>query len=169
MNEKDSARPFFTTGPGQALLLVARLVLGGVLLFAAYTKIYFGGRLHLRDYQFIFAMAIDSYKMLPLWAVNWMATVLPWVEIALGTGLVIGIGLRWIGAATIALLLMFMVALTHAVMLRLEICGCYGNNSVSPKMELLNDSGLMILALFITIGSFMSHRAQRARLKRSTA
>lgn len=162
MANKHSAGAFFTSGLGRALLLGARLVLGGVLIFAAYTKLNFGGQWHLTDYQFIFAIAIDSYKMLPFWAVNWMARILPWVEIAIGALLISGAGLRWIGPAAIALLLVFMVALTHAVVLRLEICGCYGNNSVSPRQELLNDSGLMILALFITAGAFMSHRARTA-------
>lgn len=162
MTEKHSGGTFFTSGLGRALLLGARLVLGGILIFAASTKLRFGGQWHLTDYQFIFAIAIDSYKMLPFWAVNWMARVLPWVEIFLGAALIIGVGSRLIGSATIALLLIFMVALTHAVVLRLEICGCYGNNSVSPKMELLNDIGLLILAGFITVGAFMSHRARRA-------
>ena len=65
-------------------------------VFAAYTTVNFGGQWHLTDYQFIFAIAIDSYKMLPFWAVNWMARILPWVEIFLGAGLIIGVGLRWI-------------------------------------------------------------------------
>jgi hypothetical protein len=166
MDVTESAAPpikrgFFASGLGRGLQILARLIVGGVLVFAAYTKLNFGGQWHLSDYQFIFAIAIDSYKMLPLWAVNWMARILPWVEIFLGVGLIIGVGLRWFGSATTALLLVFMVALTHAVVLRLEICGCYGNNSVSPKQELLNDAGLLILALFITISAFMSQRGRR--------
>lgn len=166
MDGKESAAPpikrnFLASGLGRVLLILARLILGGVLVFAAYTKLYFGGQWHFSDYQFIFAIAIDSYKMLPFWAVNWMARILPWVEIFLGAGLIVGVGLRWFGSATILLLLVFMVALTHAVVLRLEICGCYGNNSVSPKQELVNDAGLMILALFVTIGAFMSERSRR--------
>jgi hypothetical protein len=162
MNETRSAARFFTGGLGRTLLLAARLVLGGILLYAAYSKLHFGGQWHLGDYQFLFAIAIDSYKMLPFWAVNLMGRVLPWLEVALGAFLIIGTGLRIIGSATIALLLVFMLALTRAAILRLEICGCYGNNSVSPRMELLNDAGLMILALFITVGAFMAHRAGRS-------
>jgi uncharacterized membrane protein YphA (DoxX/SURF4 family) len=162
MTEGKPGRTFFTSGLGRGLLLLARLVLGGVFIVAAYTKLHFGGQWHLTDYQFIFAIAIDSYKMLPFWAVNWMARFLPWVEVALGTLLMLGLGMRWVGSATIALLLVFMVALTNAVMLRLEICGCYGNNSVSPKMELVNDTGLLILALFVTVGAFLSYRARHA-------
>jgi uncharacterized membrane protein YphA (DoxX/SURF4 family) len=162
MANKQSAGTFLTSGLGRAMLLGARLVLGGDFIYAAYTKLNFGGQWHLTDYQFIFAIAIDSYKMLPFWAVNGMARVLPWVEIALGALLIIGIGLRWVGSATIALLVIFMIALTHALVLRLEICGCYGTNSVTPQRELVNDTGLMILALFITISAFMTSRSRPA-------
>src|ERR1700722_14856280 len=119
MNETRSAARFFTGSPGRKLLLAARLVLGGILIYAAYSKLHFGGQWHLGDYQFLFAIAIDSYKMLPFWAVNLMGRVLPWLEIALGAFLIIGAGLRIIGSATIALLLVFMVALTRAAILRL--------------------------------------------------
>ena len=80
------------------LLVLGRIVLGFIFLYAAYTKLHFGGGWHLGDYQFFFAMAIDSYKMLPMWAVEWMARVLPWFELTLGALLVIGDGLRWTGS-----------------------------------------------------------------------
>ncbi|MGH9592167.1 MAG: hypothetical protein ACRD5L_03690, partial [Bryobacteraceae bacterium] len=52
------------------LLMVGRVALGLIFVFAAFTKLYFGGNWHLRDYQFFFSMAIDSYRMLPLSAVQ---------------------------------------------------------------------------------------------------
>ena len=91
----------------RALLVLGRIALGFIFLYAAYTKFYFGGGWHLGDYQFFFAMAIDSYKMLPMWAVEWMARVLPWFELALGALLIIGVGLRWTGLISSGLLLVF--------------------------------------------------------------
>jgi uncharacterized membrane protein YphA (DoxX/SURF4 family) len=149
---------------GRALLLAGRLVLGGIFVYAAYAKLHFGGAWHLRDYHFFFAMAINSYNMLPLAVVQWMARILPWLELALGTLLILGVGLRWVSSAITVLLLVFMAALTRAAMLGLEInCGCFGYSSQKPTTELFHDSGLLILGLAVTIGAFFARRPRRLR------
>src|ERR1700684_2900831 len=86
--------------PG-TLLLLGRVALGLIFLVAAYAKLHFAGEWHLRDYQFFFAMAIDAYKMLPISAVQWMAQILPWFELALGVLLIAGVAVRWIGSGTL--------------------------------------------------------------------
>ena len=142
------------------LLLAGRVLLGVIFIYAAYAKLHFNGAWHLGDYYFLFAMGIDSYKMLPLGIVEWMAKILPWLELALGVLLIIGAGLRWVGLVVTALLVVFMVALTHAALGGLEInCGCFGNNSVKPSRELMLDAGLLAVALAITAGGFFAHRA----------
>ena len=147
---------------GRALLLAGRLALGGIFMFAAYAKLHFGGAWHLRDYHFFFAMAINSYNMLPLSVVQFMARVLPWLELALGALLIFGVGLRWVSLAITALLLVFMAALTRAAVLGLQInCGCFGYSSQKPTTELFHDSGLLILGLAVTIGAFLTRRARR--------
>jgi len=147
---------------GRILLFLARLVLGGIFVYAAYSKLHFDGAWHLRDYQFFFAMAINSYNMLPLAVVQVMARVLPWLELLLGICVVFGFGLRWASLGITALLLVFMGALTRAAMLGLQInCGCFGYDSPKPSTELLHDSGLLILAVAVTVGAFLSRRARR--------
>lgn len=146
------------------LLIIARIALGAIFIYAAYAKLHFNGAWHLRDYYFFFAMGIDSYKMLPLIVVQWMAKVLPWVELTLGAMLVIGAGVRWAGLLASALLVIFMVALAHAALGGLEInCGCFGNNSVKPSTELARDVGLLAVALAVTVGGFLSHRSGKAQ------
>jgi putative oxidoreductase len=146
------------------LLIAGRILLGLIFIYAAYTKLHFAGAWHLRDYYFLFAMGIDSYKMLPLTVVQWMAKVLPWLELALGSMLVIGAGVRWAGLAVSALLVVFMIALAHAALGGLEInCGCFGNNSVKPSTELVRDVGLLVVALAVTVGGFLSHRAGKSQ------
>jgi uncharacterized membrane protein YphA (DoxX/SURF4 family) len=141
--------------PG-VLLTVGRIALGLIFLIAAYTKLHFAGEWHLRDYQFFFAMAIDSYKMLPISAVQLMAQVLPWFELALGALLIAGVAVRWIGLVTSGLLLVFIGAMARAKMLGLEInCGCFGNNEKLGAMTLVRDSSLLVLALAVTIGAFL--------------
>ena len=153
---------FMVTPLWRGLLLAARIILGGIFVFAAYTKLHFNGAWHLGDYYFFFAMTIDSYQMLPLSVVQMMAHVLPWVELGFGALLIVGAGVRWVGALTSALLLVFIGAMTRAWMLGLEInCGCFGNNERLGPLTLLRDSSLLLLALIVTIGAFMFHRARR--------
>jgi len=165
-----SAITFLAGGTGRKLLLAARLVLGGIFLYAAYSKLHFDGRWQFRDYHFIFAMGIDSYQMLPIWAVNWLARALPWLELALGVLLIAGAGLRWIGATVTALLLVFMTAMARAALLGLEInCGCFGSGSTSVRNELLLDSGLLLLSLLITAGAFLGRKAVPSSAVQSSA
>jgi uncharacterized membrane protein YphA (DoxX/SURF4 family) len=145
-------------------LIPARIVLGLIFVYAAYTKLHYNGAWHLRDYYFLFAMGIDSYRMLPLVAVEWMARILPWLELGLGALLVVGAGVRWAGLAVTALLVMFMFALAHAALGGLEInCGCFGTGSVRPGRELMLDAALLALALAVTVGGFLSHRAGKSQ------
>jgi uncharacterized membrane protein YphA (DoxX/SURF4 family) len=145
------------------LLALGRIALGLIFLYAAYSKLYFDGAWHLRDYQFFFAMAIDSYKMLPLSIVEWMARILPWFELLLGVLLIIGAGLRWAGSITTALLLVFIGAMTRAKILGLEInCGCFGNNEKLGTATLIRDSSLLVLALAVTIGAFLIKKRRDA-------
>jgi uncharacterized membrane protein YphA (DoxX/SURF4 family) len=145
----------------RALLAIGRVALGLVFLVAAYTKLHFNGGWHFGDYHFFFAMAIDSYNMLPLWAVEWMARVLPILEAVLGAWLISGLGLRWAGLVTSALLLVFIGAMTRALILHIQIkCGCFGNDEPLTIFTLLRDSSLLLLALAVTIGAFLIKKRQ---------
>jgi uncharacterized membrane protein YphA (DoxX/SURF4 family) len=140
----------------KALLVIGRVALGLVFLISAYTKLHFNGSWHLGDYHFFFAMAIDSYNMLPLWAVEIMARVLPLLEAALGALLILGLGLRWVASITSALLLVFIGAMTRALILHIQIkCGCFGNDEPLTIWTLLRDSSLLVLALAVTTGAFL--------------
>ena len=140
----------------RALLVIGRIALGSVFLVAAYTKLHFNGGWHFGDYHFFFAMAIDSYNMLPLWAVELMARFLPIFEAVLGALLISGLGLRWVGSITSALLLVFIGAMTRALILHIQIkCGCFGNDEPLTIWTLLRDSTLLILSLAVTIGAFL--------------
>ena len=92
-----------------------------------------------------------------------MARILPWFELLLGALLIVGIGLRWAGSITTALLLVFIGAMTRAKILGLEInCGCFGNNEKLGTATLIRDSSLLVLALAVTIGAFLIKRRRAA-------
>jgi uncharacterized membrane protein YphA (DoxX/SURF4 family) len=144
-----------------ALLAVGRIALGAIFLVAAYAKLHFNGGWHFGDYQFFFAMAIDSYNMLPMWAVVFMARVLPIFEAVLGVWLVSGLGLRLSGSITSALLLVFIGAMTRALILHIQIkCGCFGNDEPLTIWTLLRDSTMLVLALAVTSGAFLIRKRQ---------
>lgn len=151
--EKISVRP--AVWP-RILLFLGRIVLGLIFVISAYTKLHFNGSWHLGDYHFFFGMAINSYNLLPIWGVELMARALPWFEVALGTLLFAGIGLRWTGIAATALLGVFIFAMTRAYIQGLEImCGCFGNNEKLGPLTLLRDSSMLVLAIAITVGAFL--------------
>jgi len=140
----------------RVLLAIGRIALAVVFLVAAYTKLHFNGAWHFGDYHFFFAMAIDSYNMLPFWAVQLMARFLPILEAVLGALLITGLGLRWVGSITSALLLVFIGAMTRALILHIQIkCGCFGNDEPLTIWTLLRDSTLLVLALAVTSGAFL--------------
>jgi uncharacterized membrane protein YphA (DoxX/SURF4 family) len=145
----------------QIVLLIARITLGVLFLYAAYAKLHYAGAWHLRDYDFLFAFGINSYEMLSPENSLLLARVLPWVEVALGLLLISGLALRWVGSFTTVLLIVFMYALARAAIKGLAInCGCFGNQSTSPAKELFVDSLLLLTSVAITANAFLSRRAQ---------
>jgi uncharacterized membrane protein YphA (DoxX/SURF4 family) len=130
-----------------------RVLLGLILVFGAYAKLRFNGAWHFRDYYFFFAMAIGSYRTLPVGLVEWLARSLPWVELTLGALLIVGVGTRWVSLITSALLV-FMASLPRSAILGLS-------SRTNPVAELLVDTGLSLVALAITLRAFHAHRARR--------
>lgn len=66
----------------KVIMLAARLILGGVFVFASVDKI-----LH----PAAFADAVYNYQILPDSLINVAAIILPWLELVLGSLLIIGV------------------------------------------------------------------------------
>jgi uncharacterized membrane protein YphA (DoxX/SURF4 family) len=147
----DSSR---TTAPGQmgSRLPIGRVLLGLILVFGAYTKLHFNSAWHFRDYHFFFAMAIGSNRTLPLGEVEWLARVVPWVELTLGALLIAGAGTRWVSLIASALLV-FMASLPRSAILGIA-------SRTNPATELLVDIGFFLLAVTITLRAFHTHHAR---------
>jgi len=123
--------------------LVLRVVLGAIFIYSAWSK--------LKDSWALFAMAVDSYQLLPLWAVEWVARTLPWLELLIGVLLIAG---RWMRLATVAtslLLLVFFGLMVRAHAKGMEInCGCFGPGEVISWRTLLRDGALLAGSLTLT-------------------
>jgi putative oxidoreductase len=124
----------------KTLLLVFRIVLGGLFVYAGVVKV--GDPLD-------FAQDIRNYRLVGQSLAFIVALVLPWLEILAGAFLVAGIWTR--GAALVITgLLVFFIVLTLVTMARgLDVdCGCFG--SLSRKSGwgvVLEDLGMLVLSL----------------------
>jgi uncharacterized membrane protein YphA (DoxX/SURF4 family) len=132
--------------------LLLRVLLGGIFIYAAWTK--------LRTPWEIFAIGIDSYQILPLWAVQFVARTLPWFELAVGILLIAGVWLRGAAIATSLLLAVFFGLMVRAYASGQQInCGCFGPGELISWKTLLRDGSLLAGALALTWMAFVRRRA----------
>lgn len=101
--------------------VAARLILGGVLVYAGATKAAGPAE--------EFALIIANYDLLPREMVLTAATFLPWVELFIGWALILGLRLRVAAACAGALFAGFLFALitVQAKGIELPNCGCFGD------------------------------------------
>ncbi|HEX9760847.1 MAG TPA: MauE/DoxX family redox-associated membrane protein [Candidatus Acidoferrales bacterium] len=158
---------FLQTPGGRVVLLLGRLGLGGVLLYAGFIKLWSVGwgeaGLEVQRLPWItFAASVQAYELLPTDGVIFVAKWLPWLELALGAWLIAGIGLRWAGAMASALMGTFFVVMVRAFALGMDInCGCFGDDDPLSAATLVRDGALLALALALTVGGFLQTRGKR--------
>ena len=136
----------------QLITLLGRLTLGGVLLVAGGLKAFDPAGA---------ANAVAAYRILPTPVAHIVGYALPWLEIAIGLLLIIGISVRW--AATTGGIIMFVfVAAIISVWARgmLIDCGCFGAGGViDPSkvdevhktyfIEIIRDLALALCSLYL--------------------
>ena len=103
-------------------------------------------------------VAVRAYDVLPRAAVDVVAAVLPFFEIALGLLLLVGIGIRLVAVVSAALLVLFVAGVTQAWARGLSIdCGCFGGGgAVAPVatayvQEIVRDVGFLALAAWLVV------------------
>jgi len=103
-------------------------------------------------------VAVCAYDVLPRAAVDVVATVLPFLEIALGLLLLLGIGTRLVAIVSGALLLVFVAGVTQAWARGLSIdCGCFGGGgAVAPGataylQEVVRDAGFLAMTAWLVV------------------
>ena len=152
----------FDSRTARILMLLGRVGLGAVFLYAAYTK--------LRVPWAIFAMSINSYQILPEPLVIFIARVLPWLELVLGVLLIVGWKLRYVAAATSSLLLGFFVIMLRSYFKGLGIdCCCFGVGEALSVRTLARDGILVAVSLALTVAAFLRERNTKLEIRSSTA
>lgn len=96
------------------------VIIGLIFISAGVTKIRYGR----------FAANVGSYGLLPQSLVAPVGLTLPWLETALGAGLLVGVALPWLLTVAIALLLAFALAMSLNLLRgRVIPCGCQGTTT----------------------------------------
>lgn len=155
-----------STQRGRVLLVLGRLVLAGIFLFASYAKLKPQGHMawspaSVRVSLALFAMQVDSYQLLPTDIANLVAHLLPPFELLLGLWLLSGLALRLSSIVTALLLGGFFAVMVRSYMAGLEInCGCFGPGEKLGPWTLLRDGSLLAVALAVTIGAFLIRRGR---------
>jgi uncharacterized membrane protein YphA (DoxX/SURF4 family) len=132
------------------LTFLFRLILGGVLLVA--------GALKVTD-PYASATSVRAYQILPVDLANFLGFVLPFVEVAIGIFLIVGIWVRLAAIAGGALMIMFIIAIGQAWARGISLdCGCFGKGGLLESgelpvwnytLEIARDIGLALLAGYI--------------------
>lgn len=126
----------------EIISILARLILAGVFLWAAVPKVWDPAD---------FARATAAYDILPIWAVNTFSMVLAWLELFVGSLLLVGL---WTRAS--AVWAAWLMALFTGLMIYLGFtgashdCGCFpGMESQVGFRDALRDFLIMLPALWL--------------------
>jgi len=145
----------------RVLVVVGRLFLAAVLLFAAYVKLkpqFPGARWSVASVKTslaMFSVEVDAYQLLPPSGVIFVADTLPLFELALGLWLLSGIALRYSSIVTDLLLAGFLAVVVRSYMRGLDIkCGCFGSDDPLGPWTIVRDSLLLAASIAVTIGAF---------------
>lgn len=122
--------------------LVLRLYLGGLFIYASMYKI---------SYPIEFAENIASYQIVPFWAVNMMAIVMPWTELICGILLIVGLRSKSAVCMIAGMLVLFILAICLSLVKDIPIgCGCF--HSMEEPMNwttLLRDFAWLAMAIHV--------------------
>jgi uncharacterized membrane protein YphA (DoxX/SURF4 family) len=125
------------------LLLTIRMLLGFIFIFAAITKV--------TDPEG-FSQAIYNYKLIPDFLINFLAIIIPWIELVAGILLAFGISVKENSVIFSGLLVLFIVAIGISLARGLNIdCGCFGtiDGSKIGLLKILENIGLLLLSLIL--------------------
>ena len=127
------------------LVILCRLVLGGVFIYASLDKIANPAE---------FAKAIGNYHVLPFGLENLLALFLPWLELLTGIFLIAGIMVDGATILIISMNIVFIFAISQALARGISIeCGCFsvsteGGSNIGFQ-TILRDFVYLIMAFII--------------------
>ena len=134
------------------ITLLARLILGGVLLAAGGLKVF---------KPTDSANAVAAYKLMPTELAHLIGYALPWLEVAIGLLLIVGFMVRPAAVLSGLIMIVFIGAIASVWARGMLIdCGCFGGGGeIDPSLasevrmdyfiEIMRDLGLALAALYL--------------------
>lgn len=129
------------------VVFAARLLVGGLLVAAAVTKIGHPEQL---------AAAIAGFRLLPAVLTGPLALALPYIELLLGGYLIAGLFARVAAVVSAVQFVLYGGAIASAVVRHIPAqCGCFGPNdsAVADWPHVAFDLGLAALSAFVAWGA----------------
>ena len=132
----------FFKGP---IILICRIVLGGIFIFASLDKIAHPAE---------FAKAIGNYHVLPFGLQNLLALTLPWLELLAGVALITGVMVDGAAIMVIIMNIVFIFAISQALARGISIeCGCFsvtteGGDNIGLQ-TIIRDIGYLIMGFIV--------------------
>lgn len=124
--------------------LLARLIPGALFLWAGLEKAF------ARQESIL---AVNAYDVIPEGLVRPVAAILPWVEIAVGLLLILGLFVRFAGIATAVLAGVFIAGLVQAKARGLAIdCGCFGGGGAGDGVgwwDIIRDVPILLAGVYL--------------------
>ena len=126
--------------------LVFRLIVGGVFIWSGTLKV-----LHPLE----FAQNVAAYELFPQWMCFLAGLTLPWVELAAGLLLVLGLFRRAAALVAAGMLAGFILLVAVTMVRGLDLsCGCFGSLSGKVGWTLLvQDILLLVMAASVLLSS----------------
>jgi uncharacterized membrane protein YphA (DoxX/SURF4 family) len=125
------------------VILILRIVLGAIFIVAGFSKV---------GHADAFAAQIAGFRILPQPVIAPAALALPFLELLLGTYLMLGFFTRQAAWAAVVLLATFDAAIASAVVRGMTVsCGCFGPSDVTVTTwtEVARDAVFVLLALVV--------------------
>ena len=139
---------------------LARIAVAAIFLIACIAKI--------RNPE-LFALAVHRYHILPGEFVNWVAIVMPWIELTTGLAVLAGPArLRAAGALIITgMLAVFTIAISLNLLRGIEAsCGCFSTRAdaaVSDGWNLVRNVSLIWLSLAVFLDAFRASKLRPSK------
>ncbi len=125
------------------LLTLLRLILALIFLIAAIEKLKSPEN---------FALSIDAYEIFSNQIINFLTIFIPWLELFISFGLIFKFKLRANLVLYIFLMSVFMLIVTYAMIIGLDIeCGCFGDSSEKVGWKKILENALIIFGAIILL------------------
>lgn len=123
------------------ILFLMRISSGAVFVYSGWEKL-------LAPVQNFMAV-IGAYQLVPSGWIPYVASVFPWLELVVGTFLLLGFLARTSAAVLSLFLIVFISLLARSLWLHLALaeCGCFGSGILlKPEQALMLDIGLLFVS-----------------------